>query len=135
MLKGVCGDVGGRTTRKDVRVIEEVVEPAWLQLEVVVHRATIELSDERQDVARSSMVKLTDAERNRRFLENGATLPVDEMMRFCPYCECKGTVDIPKENLAKQARNEQKLEDHHRAKESWNVAKASSAVIERTGTR
>ena len=31
--------------------MDEVVEPAWLQLEGMVQRATIELSDEKQDVA------------------------------------------------------------------------------------
>ena len=135
MLKGVCGDVGGRTTRMDMRIMEEVVEPAWMQLDMMVQRATIELNDEKVDVARSSMVKLTDAERNRRFLQDGATLPVDEMMRHCPYCGCKGTVDVPAENVGRMRRNEIKLEEHRRAKEAWEVQKASGALMERTGTR
>ena len=49
------------------------------------------------------MVKLTDTERISRFLEGGATLPADQEMRYCPYCKCKGTVDIPIENQAKRA--------------------------------
>lgn len=71
MLKGVCGTEGGRVTREDTRFMEEVIEPAYQNLDSVVRRATAEIKKEKEDVARNSIAKLTVVERNRRFFEDG----------------------------------------------------------------
>ena len=115
MLKGMCGIVGGRTTRAHVKVIEEVVNPAYKHLNGVILQATSMINEGKADAARSSIVKLTDAERNRRFLEGGVFLSEDETMRYCPYCGCKNTVDVPVDNKLRMERNEVKLQEYRQA--------------------
>ena len=112
MLKGVCGAEGGRVTRQDAKFVEDTIIPAYDHIEDATRKATSEINESKADAARSSMVKLTDAERNRRFLEGGATLPADPAMRYCPYCKCKGTVDIPVENEEKRTRNMRRLQEY-----------------------
>ena len=135
MLKGVCGAEGGRVTRQDAKFVEDAIIPVYDYIEDAMRKATAEINESKADAARSSMVKLTDAERNRRFLEGGATLPADPAMRYCPYCKCKGTVDIPVENEEKRARNMRRLQEYSREKERWELAKVNGATVERTGSR
>lgn len=56
-------------------------------------------------------------------------------MRYCPFCRCKGLVDIPLENVNWLKRNTAKISEHNRTKNEWETAKAAGATMERTGSR
>ena len=75
-----------------------------------------EVNDERNDALRRSMVKLREAELKRKFLENGRTEPEYEAMRYCVACGCKGTVDVPLDNMEKMERNQVKISEHAAAR-------------------
>ena len=136
MLKGACSGSGGtRLTQADIAILTDIVEPAVEEMDVVITTAMAEVNEERMDAARSSLVKLSDVERRRRFLEGGGTLPADPALRYCPHCKCKNTIDLPAENTARMRRNEVRMREWGEEKKQWEEAKAKGAVPIRVGSK
>ena len=70
MIKGACSGSGGtRLTRADMVILTDIVEPAVEEMDAVITMATAEVNKEKMAAARSSLVKLSEVERRRRFLE------------------------------------------------------------------
>ena len=80
-------------------------------------------------------MRLSAKERNRKFLAGGAKEPDDPAMRYCPFCKCKNTVDIPADNLQKMQRNEQKLEVYRAERAEWDRKKLNGEECTRVGKR
>lgn len=136
MLKGFYGeDHANRPTRADQKVLEETVSPSLDEMDVVITLATAEFNEERMDTARSSVEKLSGPERLLRFLEKGGALPADELLRYCPYCKCKGTVDLPADNAVRMRRNEAKMKEWGEEIQAWEEVKAKGEVQSRFGTK
>ena len=124
MLKGVCGGVHTNClTPADQKVLKEIVGPALEEMDMVITLATAEVNKKRMDAVWSSLVKLSSPRRLRQFLKKSGKL-----LRYCPYCKCKGTVDIPTENTARMKRNEAKMKEWGEEKQAWEEAKAKGEV-------
>jgi len=63
------------------------VVPACEHLDDALKKATTVINKPKADAARSLMNEFSGAERSRRFLWGGATLPAGPAMRYCPYCK------------------------------------------------
>ena len=73
-LKGVCSGSGERVLRADQKFVDEILSAILFVLDDAVSSAIAECNEEKMDYARSAMVKLSDAERRRRFLEGGGNI-------------------------------------------------------------
>ena len=105
-----------------------------MKYESLIRIATADINEEKLDNVRKSLVKLTDVELRRGFLEDGE-LPEDESLRFCPFCKCKNCVDVPNSNLEKIERNKAKVLKFQRDKAEWERQKESGENCVRTGVR
>ena len=56
-------------------------------------------------------------------------------MRYCPVCKCRGTVNIPPENVASMERNKGKMDNYKKLKNEWDCKKESGEVCARVGAR
>ena len=92
-------------------------------LDAAVATASAEVHAEKEGKARRAMIKLTSDQRARRFLGDGATLPLDEKLCVCARCGHRGTVDEPRGNLDKRRRNAEKMLEWQETKEEFKRAK------------
>ena len=103
-------------------------------LDVAVATASAEVHAEKEGKARRAMIKLTSDQRARRFLGDGATLPLDDKLCVCARCGHRGTVDEPRGNVDKRRRNAEKMLEWQEAKEEYKRARETGSS-ERVGFR
>jgi hypothetical protein len=92
----------------------------------VVAAATQAANDEKMDQHRKSIVKLSPAELNRKYMAGGGFLPEDLAWRICPRCGCSNSIDCPATNPKRIEKNAENLRIYQAEMNAFNTRKASS---------
>ena len=104
-------------------------------LDGAVQSSVAEVNTEKEGKAKRANIKLNPVERIRRYLCDGGTVPEDEELHTCAYCGHHGTVDEPKGNTEKRARNLVKMMAWQEAKEAFKVQKTDGGGAARVGVK
>ena len=118
-LQGFIDGKTSRLTRAETKWVDDKFRGVHDLFRDSFTVAIAEMNDEKNDSLRRSLVKLTEAESKRKFLAGGAKEPEDEVMMYCAVCGCRGTVDIPAENIVKVESNWLKMVEHAAARVEW----------------